>query len=309
MRAAFITTLMQLAENDERIVFLTGDLGFSVLESFSTKFPNRFYNFGVSEQNMTGAAAGLALCGKKAISYSITPFVTMRPFEQVRIDIAFQKANVIIVGVGSGFSYGSLGPTHHATEDIALMRALPNMVVLCPGDPVEAALATRAAVAHDGPVYLRLGKGKEPIVHKTPPEALVIGGSFLMRDGSDVTIISTGDGLANAAAAAEQLAKEGISARHISMPCVKPLDRRAVLKAADETRILITVEEHQVNGGLGSAVAETLAEAGVGVPLLRIGVPDRFMDHAGSQQYLRRSNGLDAQSIIDRIRKALEERP
>ena len=298
MRTAFITELMELAEKDERIILFTGDLGFSVLERFAEKFPKRFYNFGVSEQNMTGAAAGLALCGKKVISYSITPFVTMRPFEQVRIDIAFQKANVVVVGVGSGFSYGSLGPTHHATEDIALMRALPNMVVLCPGDPVEATLATRVAIAHNGPVYLRLGKGKEPIIHAVPPKELVIGKSFRLREGKEVTLISTGDGLALVTQAVKELVEKGVSVRQISMPCVKPLDKETVLAAARETERIITIEEHQIIGGLGSAVAEVLAEAGLATPLVRIGIPDTFMVVAGNQQYLRAACGITVERIV-----------
>ncbi|MDD9954378.1 MAG: transketolase [Candidatus Woesearchaeota archaeon] len=293
MRNTFINTVSELAAKDSRIVFFTGDLGYSVLEDFAEKYPSRFYNFGVSEQNMVGAAAGMALCGKKVISYSIATFACKRPYEQIRVDVAFQKADVKIVGVGGGYPYGSLGPTHHATEDIAIMRSLPNMVVLCPGDPVEAEIMTKAALAHDGPVYLRLGKGGEETVHKGEP-AFSLGKAITLQEGTGTTVISTGGCLAMVAAAVKQIP----NARFLSMPCVKPIDKEAILAAAKETKHIIVVEEHQGMGGFGSAVAEVLAPLPTHAPLTQIAVPDRFMDEAGSQEHLRGVAGITVEKIV-----------
>lgn len=305
MRNTFIKTLLHEAEKDNRIVFLTGDLGYSVVEEFAIKCPGRYYNVGISEQNMIGVSAGMALCGLKPVAYSIATFTTMRPFEQVRIDIAFQNADALLVGVGAGLAYGSHGPTHQATEDIAVMRALPNMTVLCPGDPVEAEAATLAALKHKGPVYLRLGKGKEPNVHNAPIN-LTIGKAITMQEGDDITIITAGDGLSVAKNAADKLrAEHGISVRLISMPCVKPIDHKAIHDAAQETKHIFTLEEHNIIGGLGSAVAEVLATQGSHAPLLSFGVPDRFFEMAGSQAYLRKLSGIDVDSVVERILKAM----
>jgi transketolase len=303
MRSAFIDELTAAAEHDARIVFVTGDLGYSVFEKFAERHPKKFYNLGIMEQSMMSIGAGLALCGKKAIVYSIATFATMRPYEQIRLDVAFQRANVIIVGVGAGLAYGAYGPTHHATEDVALMRSLPGMVVLCPGDPVEARLATRAALAYDGPVYLRIGKGKEKTVHAVPPAHLVIGEAIMMREGTGVTIIATGDALGTAAQAVDLLVREGVDPCFISMPCVKPLDEDAVLRAARATGHIITVEEHNIIGGLGSAVAETLASTSTGATLTRIGVPDTFIYTAGSQEYQRAVSGITPQKIVDAAKR------
>jgi len=301
LRNTFISVLTELAARDQRIVLLTGDLGYSVLEKYALAHPERFFNFGISEQNMTGAAAGLALSGKKVFVYSIATFATMRPFEQIRIDIGFQRANVVIVGVGAGLSYGSLGPTHHATEDVALMRSIPGMTVLCPADVIEADLSTRAAAAHDGPVYLLLGGGKGPPVHTHRPD-FAIGKALLIRDGHDVTLIATGEAVAIASEAAELLAGE-FSVRLLSVPCVKPIDAAAITAAGRETRLIVTVEEHSVIGGLGTAVAEVLAGCGSHAPLSRIGVQDTFFRYAGSQSFLRSAAGLTADGIAAVVRQ------
>nr|WP_320411296.1 transketolase C-terminal domain-containing protein [Candidatus Hakubella thermalkaliphila] len=280
---------------------ITGDLGFSVFEDFAGRFPGRFINVGVAEANMVGIAAGLASCGKVAFTYSIAPFATIRCLEQIRIDVCYHNANVKIVGVGGGLAYGPLGATHHAIEDISIMRALPNMKVLSPADPVEADLATRAAVAVDGPVYIRLGKSGEPRVHSGQPD-FEIGRAITVKDGTNITLVATGGLVYNALLAARELATQGIDARVISMHTIKPLDEEAILRAAHETAAIFTIEEHTLIGGLGSAVAEVLAESGNRKVLFqRIGIRDRFCHEVGSQEYLRELSGLSPQHIVSRV--------
>ena len=304
MRTAFIETLCELAEQDERIWLLTGDLGFSVLERFAHRFPKRYVNMGVAEQNMTGVAAGLALEGKIVFTYSIANFPVMRCLEQIRNDVCYHNLNVKVVAVGGGVAYGAAGYTHHAVEDLAVMRAMPNMTVLAPGDPVEVRLATRAVVNWDGPCYLRLGKGGEPVVHKTVP-TFQIGKALVVREGSDVTLISTGGILGEMMMAANQLAPQ-IQARVLSMPTVKPLDEVALFKAASETKLLITVEEHSAVGGLGSAVAEVLAaQRNIHCPLLTLNLGNKPPHAVGDQTYLRRKLGIDSSGIARAVRERL----
>ena len=288
MRTTFINTLSELAATDERIWLLTGDLGFSVLEAFHAQFPNRSVNVGVAEQNLTGVAAGLASCGKIVFTYSIANFPTIRCLEQIRNDACYNELPVKIVSVGGGFAYGPQGYTHHGLEDLAVMRALPNMTVVAPGDPIETELATRAVCARPGPCYLRLGKAREPVVHHDRP-AFAIGQAIRLRDGRDVTLISTGGMLADVMKVAEELAREHkLEARVLSMHTLKPLDEDAVRQAARETGGIVTVEEHSVTGGLGSAVAEVLATmAGARVRFRKVGVPDQLHHQIGSQTYLR----------------------
>jgi transketolase len=298
MRTAFITTLIELARNDERIFLLIGDLGYSVVEPFAREFPDRFVNVGVAEQNMTGVATGLALSGKIVFTYSIGNFPILRCLEQIRNDVCYHNADVKIVAVGGGLAYGALGTTHHCTEGIAIMRALPNMTVVAPGDPMESALATRAVVEHPGPCYLRLGKTGETIIHHKIPN-FKLGKAIVVRGGSDVTLIATGGMLHSAVQAAEELAADGIKARVLSMHTVKPLDNEAVLAAAKETGKIITIEEHTIIGGLGSAVAEVLAEHGNSKAILkRIGIKDLFCTEVGSQEHLRKVYSLSVEDIV-----------
>jgi transketolase len=301
MRTAFIETLYALAEHDERIWLLTGDLGYSVLERFALRFPDRYVNVGVAEQNMTGIAAGLARSGKIVFTYSIANFPTLRCLEQIRNDVCYHQANVKVVAVGGGFAYGPLGYSHHGLEDLGIMRTLPHMTVIAPGDPAETQLATKAVVQWPGPCYLRIGKAGEPKVHeKEPPFEL--GKAITVRPGSDVTLISTGAILKETLATAELLARERIDARVLSMHTLKPLDKDAIQRAARETAAIVTVEEHNVIGGLGSAVAEVLAE--MGAPRLRFrrfGIPDSASRDVGSQQYLRAQLG----SLPDLVRSLL----
>jgi transketolase len=305
MRTAFIETLFELAQQDERIMLVVGDLGFGVVTRFMQELPQQFVNVGVAEQNMTGLAAGLALSGKIVFTYSIANFPVLRCLEQIRNDICYHNANVRIAPVGGGMAYGALGISHHATEDLAIMRALPNIVVLAPGDPVETRLAVKALVAHQGPAYLRLGRAGEPTIHTTEP-CFQMGKALTVRQGSDMTFISTGGQLYDTIKAAEILADQGINVRVLSMHTLKPLDVEAVLAAAAETSVIFTLEEHSIIGGLGGAVAETLMEADVRPRYFkRIGLQDAFSGLTGDQGYLRAHYQLDTPGILSTVRAAL----
>lgn len=307
MRTAFIEELTRLARRDPRITLVVGDLGFGVVVKFSEEMPNQFVNAGVAEQHMTGLAAGLALSGRIALTYSIANFPVVRCLEQIRNDVCYHRANVKVVAVGGGMAYGSLGMTHHATEDLAVMRAMPNMVVVAPNDPVEARLATRAVIEHDGPCYLRLGRQGEKAVYATDPD-WVLGRAITVREGKDATLIAGGGLLGNAIAAADILARDhALQCRVLSLHTLKPLDHDAIERAARETDALFTIEEHSIIGGVGSAVAESVLESGARPRLFRrIGLPgETFSSKVGDQEYLRREFGLDAESIARTVAGAM----
>ncbi len=305
MRTAFIKTLEKLAEKDKKVCLLVGDLGFGVVIDYSERFPEQFVNMGVAEQNMTGVAAGMALTGKVVFTYSISNFPTLRCMEQIRNDVCYHNANVKIVCVGGGVAYGSVGVTHFATEDIAMMRSLPNMTVVAPGDPYETRRATEAVAGHQGPCYLRLGRVGEPTLHESDAP-FEIGKAIQLRDGADVTLIATGSVLQTALEVGERLAADGCSARVLSMHTIKPLDEAAVAAAASQTSAIVTLEEHSVIGGLGSAVLETLSDQGLtGVPVKRIGLPPKFASTVGNQEYLWEVYGLSPDKIFRTIEEFL----
>lgn len=304
MRIAYIQTLSELAEKDKNVWLVTGDLGFSVFEDFKTRFPDQYLNVGVSEQNMIGIAAGLALAGKRPFVYSISTFATMRPYEQIRDDICYQSLPVVIVGGGSTFSYSTLGCTHFTMEDLSIMRVLPNMSVVCPGDPLEVQALLRDAYKRNGPTYMRIAKRGEPKVHSETQE-IELGKAIEVRPGTDATIITTGRVLPAAVAAAESLQQQGISVRVVSMHTIKPLDEQSVLKAAKETRAIITCEEHSLIGGLASAVAETLVKHETMVKVASLGVPDEFPKLVGSQDYFLRRYSLDKEGIERTVLESL----
>ena len=301
MRTNFIDELCAVAAEDERVWLLCGDLGYSVLEQFADRFPDRFVNVGVAEQNMVGIAAGLAMDGRVVFTYSIANFGTMRCLEQIRNDVCYHALDVKIVSVGGGLAYGPAGYTHHAVEDVAVLRALPHMTVVAPGDPVEARLAVRAIVARPGPCYLRLAKAGEPVLHHTEPE-FELGRALRLREGSDVTLVATGGILHSAVAAAELLTEGGIAAGVLSMHTIKPLDGEAVVAAARETGLVCVVEEHGDAGGLSDAVARVLAEAG-GYPglFLTVDTAELTRRAIGSQDYLAARFGLSASGIAERV--------
>jgi transketolase len=298
MRDHFVKRLSQLAAADPRIMLLTADLGFGVLTDFAAKFPTQFLNVGVAEQNMTGVATGMAMEGLIVFTYSIGNFPTLRCLEQIRNDAAYHEANVKIVSVGSGFSYGALGMSHHATEDISILRAIPGITIFSPGDLWEAMEATEAAVKTPGPCYLRLDKSAAGS-NEAPNEKFVLGEPRLRRNGNDLTIIATGGIVEEALKAADTLATEQIHARVLSIHTIRPLRPDPILAAARETRGIITLEEHTVAGGLGGLIAETLLEHGAAPRRFkRMGLRNGFSSIVGSQAYLRKRYELDAAAII-----------
>jgi transketolase len=302
MRTAFIKTLCEIATEDERIWLLCGDLGYSVLEQFADRFPTRFVNVGIAEQNMIGMAAGLAMCGKIVFVYSIANFPTLRCLEQIRNDLCYHNLNVNIVSVGAGFTYGAHGYTHHGLEDLAIMRTLPNMQVIAPGDPVETRLLIRSAIDSPCPSYLRLGKAGEPIIHQDLAY-IEIGKMIPVRVGTDALIISTGGMLVNAIEAAELADVDGKSVAVWSCPFVKPLDREAILKAIAQFPLVLTVEEGTKSGGLGGAVAEVMATNSSQsiAHLVTIGTNEEIISQAYNQSDIRKKIGLDSQGIYQTL--------
>lgn len=305
MRNTFAKEMTALASEDPRVVLLSGDIGNKLFDDFKKIAPERFYNCGVAEANMIGVAAGLALMGLRPVTYTITSFSTVRCMEQIRLDLCYHKLPVLVVGTGSGLSYTELGPTHHSCEDVGLLRMFPNMTIVCPCDPVEVRLAVRAALAWDGPVYLRLGKKGEPAIHESAPD-FRIGRSITVRDGRDVCILSTGSTMTLCLAVADSLGEGGISARVESFHTVKPLDDETLQQADAACPLVVTVEEHSRLGGLGGAVAEWMSDRpGRTSRLLRFGTEDRFLDEVGSQEYARRRHGLTKERISGEIVRAL----
>jgi len=306
MRTLFNEVLVDIARRDERIYMILADIGYGEIEPFRDAFPDRFFNCGVAEQNMSGVACGVALEGNIAVTYSIANFPTLRCLEQIRNDACYHNANVKIVIIGGGLAYGALGVSHQATEDIAIMRALPNMVVVCPCDFAEAEAAVHAMIAHPGPVYYRCGYKKEPPVHAGPID-FRFGKAIRAREGSDLALIFTGTIGNQVVPAAEALEQEGIRCRVESMHTVKPIDKEAVLAAARETGGIVVIEEHQIHGGLGGAVAEVLADACVAPKkFLRMGLPDQYVSLVGSHEWLLDQFGLSTRGIVDAVRGMLD---
>lgn len=300
MRDQFVRTLSEIAREDRNTVLVTGDLGFGVLTNFAREFPCQYLNAGVAEQNMTALAVGMALEGKTVYTYSIANFPTLRCLEQIRNDACYHQVSVKIVAVGGGFAYGPLGISHHATEDLAIMRALPNMTVLSPGDPREVDGATRAIHRTPGTCYLRLGRGGEPAVHEGPVK-FEIGKALPLLTGGDVAVVATGSILREALDACQSARAKGRLVALYSMPTVQPLDRELVESLSRSVRRIITVEEHSIVGGLGSAVAEVCAEVGGRAVLRRVGLREGFSSVVGDQAYLRKVYGMSREAILEAI--------
>ena len=301
MRDAFVRALAELADQDPDVILVNGDLGFGVLTDFIENRPTQYVNAGVAEQNMTGLAAGMAMEGARAYTYSIGNFTTLRCLEQLRNDVCYHDANVTAVAIGGGFSYGQLGMSHFATEDLAILRALPNMTVVAPSDPWQAVELTRQMYAKAGPAYLRIDKDKAGLPEA--PGDVTLGKVRVVREGGDATVFTTGAILVEALAAAEVLAGEGIELTLVDVHTIKPFDAEGVVAAAQATGIVVTLEEHTVVGGLGSAVAEALLDAGAAPRAFRrMGVQDLYPTVVGDQRYLRREYGLDSVALAAAVR-------
>lgn len=306
MRDTFVKTLVELAKENKNIELITGDLGFGVLKPFWEQVPDQFTNAGIAEQNMTSVAAGMALEGKIVFTYSIGNFPTLRCLEQIRNDCAYHNANVKIVCIGGGFVYGSLGMSHQATEDIAILRSLPEVVVMAPGDLVEAEEATKAIAEYKGTCYLRLGRGGEKRIHEKL-ENFKIGKAIKVRDGKKIAIFSTGAIFEEVQGACNILIEKGYDPAVYTFPTVKPLDKVTIETIARSFDLIVTCEEHNILAGFGSAVAEILAEMQQKqAVLLRIGINDEYSIRVGNQIYLRQQYGIDAESIADKIHKKLK---
>jgi len=308
MRDHVFSELTEVAKNDLRILLITGDLGYVVLDGFREACPDRYINVGIAEQNMTAVAAGLAREGNMVFTYSIGNFPTLRCIEQIRNDVCYHNGNVKILAVGGGFAYGNQGITHHATEDIAMLRTLPNMRVYVPGDAYEAVECLKEAYNYDGPCYIRLARNKEENFHKEG-EALDISKLVPFgNNGDDVTIFTTGAILSEGIKLQKALQEKGYRVGLASIPRVKPIDVEGITKVAYNSKLIVTMEEHQINGGLGGACAEVLAS----IPnkhavLYRAGLQDVFSEVTGDQQYLREYYGISSNALIPVVENILKE--
>ena len=300
MQIAYIKTLYEIMQADSRVVSLLSDSGTDYDAMMAAEMPDQCYNFGIAEQNKVAIAAGMAMCGKIPFVYTSGAFLAYRSFEFIRNDVCYQNQNVKLIGMGSGTSWRTLGPSHHTTEDLALLRAIPNLVVLSPATPLEAAACVYAAYEHKGPVYIRLGMSGEKEYFEENC-SVRIGGSTELRQGTDAAIFATGSILSETMEAVEELEANGVHASVLDMYSIKPIDDKAVIQAAQTCDALITVEEHSVSGGLGGAVAEVMAQAGLARHLLRIGLDNRFAAGYGTQKEVRAANGLADEQIARRI--------
>jgi transketolase len=305
MRTAFFKALLSAAKVNPDLYLITGDLGYGVIEELVAECPNQVINAGVAEQGMTGMAAGLASAGAKVFTYSIANFSTLRCLEQIRNDVAYHNADVTVVAVGGGLAYGALGVSHHATEDLGIMRMIPNMAVAAPGDPLETERVLEELLSTGGPAYLRLGKAGEPQIHKECPP-LPKGSSLVLHDGSEIALLVCGGILSVATEAAWTLAEGGHSVRLVSFPWIQPIDELEILQAATRCRLIVTIEEHSVVGGLGSCVSEIVSALPEHAPLLRLGIPRQFTSVVGSQDYLRDIYGLNVKRMVESILGALK---
>lgn len=297
MRRAFISALSEIAERDERVLLLSGDLGYTVVEPFADAYPRRFFNVGVAEQNMIGLATGLAEAGFIPFVYTIATFAVLRPYEFIRNGPVLQRRQVRIVGVGGGFEYGAAGPSHHALEDLAVTRVQPELTVIAPADHVQAGCAIRATYDLPGPIYYRLGKDDRTTVPGLEGR-FTLGRAELVREGDDALFVTTGSITVEAAAAADDLATQGVHAGVLVVASLRPAPLDDLVRALVRRAVVVTVEEHYVDGGLGSLVAELIAERGLPCRLVRCGV--RRGDHGitGSERYLRDAHGLSRQALV-----------
>jgi transketolase len=305
MRNAFAKQITELAQADERVVLLSGDIGNRLFDDLKAKCPDRFFNCGVAEANMIGVAAGMAMSGLRPVCYTITPFITYRCMEQIRIDVCYHHQPVVIVGTGAGLSYASLGATHHSCEEMGMLRLLPGLAVIAPADAMEVRGAMKAALKYPHPVFIRIGKKGEAVVHKTEPN-FEIGKAIPVRDGKDVCLLSAGNMLPAALETADLLAAQNISAKVVSFHTIKPLDEATLADVFKNFKLVVTMEEHSILGGLGGSVAEWLSSfAPAKARLIRCGTADEFLHETAEQEEAREHFGLTAAAMSARIKAAL----
>ena len=308
MRNQFAKSITDLAKQNKKIILLVGDIGNKLFDTFKKNNPKRFYNCGVAEANMTGVASGLASCGLRPITYTITPFNTYRCFEQIRLDICYPNLPVIIVGTGSGLSYASLGATHHSMEDISILKTLPNLQIICPGDKIEVREALIKAIESNRPTYIRLGKKGEPIIHKKKPN-FKIGKSIYLKKGKDIALLGVGNALPIASRCEEILAKYKIKSDLISFHTIKPLDKKLLVKLFTSGKLIATIEEHGLIAGVGSSILEWANINNFNSEkVLRFGGPDKFLTGCGNQNEARKFIGLTPENIALRILKKIKKK-
>lgn len=306
MQKAYIRALYELMQTDSRVMSLLSDSGTDYDVMVAEEFPEQCYNFGISEQNKVGIAAGMALCGKIPFVYTSGAFLAYRSYEFIRNDVCYQNQNVKIVGMGSGTSWRTLGPSHHTTEDIAALRAIPNLTILSPSTPTEAAECVKAAYRHVGPVYIRLGMSGETEYYPDGAD-VSIGGCNKLCDGSSTAVFVTGSILSEVIECRSILESKGITAAVYDMYSVKPLNAEVILEAAKKYRTVFSIEEHSISGGLGGAIAEILSEHGGSARLVRIGLDNCFAKGYGTQKEVREKNGLDGASLARAISEKLSD--
>lgn len=306
MNSSYIGKLMEVAQKDHNVVHLLADSGTGYDEMFRRNFPDQIYNFGIGEENMVAAAAGMAATGKIPFIFTAGAFLAYRSMEFIRDDVCFQNLNVKIVGMGSGLSWSSLGPTHHTTEDISVLRAIPNLMILSPGTPNQVSGCVQAAYEHTGPVYIKIGMNHEK-EYFGEDYALPENGQDILKDGTDIVVYVTGSILEEVYLAAEYLEKDGISVKLVNITMLKPFDKKSIMKTAEKISKIFTVEEHNIYGGLGSIVAETLSYSGVPANVFPVGIVDRFASGYGTHRSVRKANGLDAESIYKKIKGKLTD--
>lgn len=313
MQSAYISSLLELAEKDNRVLHVLADSGTGYDEMFRRNFPNQIYNFGISEEHMVAAAAGMATAGKIPFVFTAGAFLAYRSLEFIRDDVCFQNLNVKIIGMGSGLAWSTLGPTHHTTEDIAVLRAIPNLMILSPSTPAQVSAAVKTAYEHKGPVYIRIGMNKEREFfeegYKLNPGTVDFICEENMCSGkkADVSVFTTGSILGNVYDAVGKLREAGKCVWLINVPSIKPFDSDKILELAEKSGMFAVVEEHNIYGGLASIISDVLSTEGVGKKIIRIGLEDTFAVGYGTEEGVRKQNGLDADSIYSRILKGIGE--
>lgn len=306
MRATFVNTLAEMARKNDKIMCVIGDTGFSVFENYEKEFKERFVNAGIAEQNFVAFGAGLAAMGMKAYLYNVVSFMTYRGYEQILLDIAYQENPAVLVGVGGGHAYGTAGPTHHGYFDISMMRQLPNMTVVCPADPMEMRAVMLFSETYEKPMYIRIGRSVDPVIHDRPI-SFELGKAVPLRDGKDAVLFACGVMVKDAIAACKSLEERGISVALYSMPSIKPIDEPLIKACMSRYPYLFTLEEHSVNGGLGSAVGDVMLEHPDSgrARLFKMGFPDKFAPVTGTREYLNGLYGMDPAGIAERIERML----